>query len=84
MQVAIYARVSTSNQQKEATIDSQIRTLKHYIETQDWELLPEHEYVDDGVSGNRLERPALDRLSLLFAHLRFEKAKAKLPKFCPN
>ena len=27
-----------------------------------WSLLPEHAYIDDGVSGARLDRPALDRL----------------------
>src|SRR5499433_361293 len=62
MEVAYYARVSTSQQQHEGTIESQRRSLKQHIQHQRWSLLPEHEYIDDGVSGARLDRPALDRL----------------------
>ena len=62
MEVALYARVSTSHQQHEGTIESQRRSLKQHIQHQGWSLLPEHEYIDDGVSGARLDRPALDRL----------------------
>src|SRR5262249_57787137 len=62
MQVAIYARVSTLNQQQEGTIASQVQILKQHIQQQGWSLLPEHEFLDDGVSGARLDRPALDRL----------------------
>jgi site-specific DNA recombinase len=62
MQVAYYARVSTNQQQHEGTIESQQGVLKHYIQQQNWALLPEHEYSDDGISGARLDRPALDRL----------------------
>jgi site-specific DNA recombinase len=62
MQVALYARVSTLNQQQEGTIASQVRALKHYIHQQGWSLLPTHEYLDEGISGARLDRPALDRL----------------------
>ena len=62
MEVAFYARVSTSHQQHEGTIESQRRSLKQHIQHQGWSLLPEHEYIDDGVSGARLDRPALDRL----------------------
>ena len=36
--------------------------LKDYIHQQGWNLLPEHEYRDEGISGARLDRPALDRL----------------------
>lgn len=62
MQVALYARVSTANQQQEGTIASQVQVLKQYIVQQGWHLLAEHEFVDEGVSGSRLDRPALDRL----------------------
>ena len=62
MEVALYARVSTSQQQHEGTIESQRRTLQHHIQHHGWALLPEHEYMDDGISGARLDRPALDRL----------------------
>jgi len=62
MQVAIYARVSTPNQQQEGTIASQVQLLKQYAQQQNWDLLPEHEFLDEGVSGARLDRPALDRL----------------------
>ncbi len=62
MQVACYTRVSTYQQQHEGTIESQRRVLKHYIQHQCWSLLPEHDYSDEGISGARLDRPALDRL----------------------
>ena len=62
MQVALYARVSTSQQQHEGTIESQRHALKQYIQHHGRSLLPEHEYIDDGISGARLDRPALDRL----------------------
>ena len=62
MAVAFYARVSTSQQHHEGTIESQRRSLKQHMQHQGWSLLPEHEYIDAGVSGARLDRPALDRL----------------------
>jgi site-specific DNA recombinase len=62
MQVASYARVSTPNQQQESTIASQVQWLHRYIHQQGWSLLPEHDYRDEGISGARLDRPALDRL----------------------
>jgi Resolvase, N terminal domain len=62
MQVALYARVSTPNQHQEGTIVSQVRSLRHDVHQQGWSLLPTHEYLDEGISGTRLDRPALDRL----------------------
>jgi site-specific DNA recombinase len=62
MQVAIYARVSTSHQEKKETIESQVESLKAYVKSQGEEVNPEHVFIDNGVSGTRLDRPALDRL----------------------
>lgn len=62
MQVALYARVSTPQQQLEGTIASQVQSLKAYIHQQQWSLLHEHEFLDEGISGGRLDRPGLDRL----------------------
>jgi site-specific DNA recombinase len=62
MQVAVYARVSTSQQEKNDTIESQLETLQAYVASQEYSLFPEHIFMDNGISGSRLDRPALDRL----------------------
>ena len=62
MQVALYARVSTSQQEKTDTIESQLAALQAYVAAYDHTVLPEHVFLDNGVSGSRLDRPALDRL----------------------
>jgi site-specific DNA recombinase len=62
MQVALYARVSTSQQEKTDTIESQLEALQAYVAASDHTVLPEHLFLDNGVSGSRLDRPALDRL----------------------
>jgi site-specific DNA recombinase len=62
MHVALYARVSPPPQQQERTIALQLQMLHQHITPQGWSLLPEHEYLDEGISGSRLDRPALDRL----------------------
>jgi len=54
--VALYARVSTSDQNAE----SQLRDLRAHAERRGWEVVDE--YVDQGISGTRQKRPALDRL----------------------
>jgi site-specific DNA recombinase len=59
---ALYARVSTAQQEEQGTIASQVATLRERIR-QDGHLLdPAHEFIDDGVSGTYLARPSLDRL----------------------
>jgi site-specific DNA recombinase len=62
MEVALYGRVSTHQQQHAGTIESQRHALQAHMQHHGWSLLPEHEYIDDGISGARLDRPALDRL----------------------
>jgi DNA invertase Pin-like site-specific DNA recombinase len=56
LRVAIYARVSTSEQ----STDSQLLDLKRYVRERGWHLY--REYTDNGVSGTKDSRPALNEL----------------------
>jgi site-specific DNA recombinase len=63
MEVALYARVSTTRQQQHQTIEQQLSRLRDYVATHpDWYVADEHIYRDDGYSGAKLNRPGLDRL----------------------
>jgi site-specific DNA recombinase len=64
---ALYARVSTPNQEEEATIDSQVAAIESYIQQRGYALPAECYFLDKAVSGARLERPGLDRLRHLAA-----------------
>ncbi len=55
MRAAIYARVSTLDQEPE----NQLVELRRYVEARGWTGV---EYTDHGVSGAKERRPALDRL----------------------
>jgi DNA invertase Pin-like site-specific DNA recombinase len=57
---ALYARVSSDAQQKEGTIESQVAELKRQIAAAGHVLVKQ--YIDDGVPGPLLDRPALNRL----------------------
>jgi site-specific DNA recombinase len=57
---ALYARVSSDAQQKEGTIESQLFELKKQIADAGHELVKE--YIDDGITGTVLDRPALEEL----------------------
>jgi len=54
--VAIYARVSTTDQ----STDSQLLDLKRYVRERGWNIFKE--YVDEGISGTKDSRPALNGL----------------------
>jgi DNA invertase Pin-like site-specific DNA recombinase len=56
MKVALYARVSTLNGQHP---EMQLNELREYAALRGWEVT---EYVDEGVSGSKESRPALNRL----------------------
>jgi site-specific DNA recombinase len=60
--VAVYARVSSDHQARQRTIESQLADLRVRAEEDglDWSQLST--FVDDGHSGESLERPALERL----------------------
>jgi site-specific DNA recombinase len=62
MRAAVYARVSTARQERDQTIDSQLDALRGWAASFGHELKREHVYIDEGYSGSRLDRPALDRL----------------------
>ena len=55
MRAAIYARVSTLDQEPE----NQLAELRRYVEARGWTSV---EFVDKGVSGSKDRRPALDAL----------------------
>ncbi len=59
---ALYARVSSERQADEGTIESQLDALRTFAIQQGWTVDANHEFVDNGVSGATLDRPALDRL----------------------
>jgi DNA invertase Pin-like site-specific DNA recombinase len=56
MRCVIYGRVSTSDQ----STAMQVSALREYITRRGWE--PAAEYIDEGISGSRERRPALNRL----------------------
>ncbi|MGH9227022.1 MAG: recombinase family protein, partial [Acidimicrobiales bacterium] len=60
MRVGIYARVSTEAQEARGTIGSQLEVLRARVVAEGDELVAE--FVDDGCSGARLDRPGLDAL----------------------
>ena len=61
--VALYARVSSEQQAEVGTVQSQISALLERIQLDGYvEPSKEFQFVDDGVSGANLVRPALERL----------------------
>src|SRR5438067_10332967 len=60
MTVAIYARVSSESQEARGTIGSQLEVLRLKMAELGQQVV--HEYIDDGYSGARLDRPGLDAL----------------------
>jgi site-specific DNA recombinase len=80
MEIALYARVSTSRQQQTQTIEQQLERLRAHVAQQpDWHLADEHIYRDDGFSGAKLNRPGLDRLRDRAAFAAFERVLITAP-----
>lgn len=57
---AVYARVSTAEQVDGTSLSTQVAQCERYISAQEWDL--QGCYVDEGISGAKARRPALDRL----------------------
>ena len=70
MRAALYARVSSERQEKEHTIGSQVEALRAYAATHGMNIV--EEFTDEGYSGARLDRPALDRMRDLAERRGFE------------
>jgi site-specific DNA recombinase len=65
MRAAIYARVSTFDQERR----NQLRELRRYCDARGWQAT---EFVDKGVSGARESRPALDELGKAARRRKFD------------
>src|SRR5581483_7664098 len=76
LKAAIYARVSTTDQ----NCEMQVRELREYAERRGWVV--SDEYVDTGWSGAKASRPELDRLMRDAALRRFDAVLVyKLDRF---
>lgn len=60
MNAALYARVSTEKQEKQETVESQLDALRQFAREKGYAIAGE--YVDEGYSGEMLDRPSLDKL----------------------
>ena len=60
LRAALYARVSTVG--KGQDVGLQLDELRQVAAQRSWQVAEEHIYVDDGVSGAKESRPALDRM----------------------
>src|SRR5580658_10168883 len=68
LRVALYARVSSERQAEANTIASQVAELRQRIAQDGCTIHDDDCFVDDGVSGATLIRPALERLRDQVAH----------------
>lgn len=68
MNAALYARVSTLNGHQSPAM--QVRELKQYCERRGWKI--KGEYIDNGISGAKNSRPALDQLMAQAHQRRFD------------
>jgi len=59
---ALYARVSTPQQEPEATIESKIAALEAFAQQRGYQLEPYLYFKDQAISCRKLDRPALNRL----------------------
>ncbi len=78
--VAIYARVSSSTQENENTIDSQISELTNKADDMGYNYSSKDVFTDEGYSGATLNRPGLEKLRELI----YDGVYQKLLVFDPD
>lgn len=59
---ALYARVSTNRQEEQETISSQVDEIKRKISEDGNIIHPDNIFIDDGWTGEMLQRPSLDKM----------------------
>ncbi len=60
--IAVYGRVSTSHQENEGTIETQLLAVREFAQKNNCNIVKE--YLDDGWSGDSIIRPGLDQLRM--------------------
>jgi len=60
--ISVYGRVSTSNQENEGTIETQLSAVREFANKNNYAIV--QEYLDNGWSGDSIVRPALDQLRI--------------------
>lgn len=60
--ISVYARVSTSAQEEQETIQAQLFQIREYAKEHGYFIVKE--YLDDGWSGDSIARPSLDELRI--------------------
>lgn len=58
----LYGRVSTNRQEEQETIESQVDEIKNRVQEDGNVLPPENIFIDDGWTGEMLQRPGLDAM----------------------
>lgn len=60
--VAFYARVLSEKQEQNNTVLSQINDLERIIIEDQYQIIDQLKFIDNGYSGSSLNRPALEKL----------------------
>jgi len=76
---ALYARVSSQQQEERGTIGSQVAALQEYAAEQDYLVSEQWIFRDEGYSGAQLVRPGLERLRDLAARGELDVVLAHAP-----